>query len=244
MTVCHTCSQTGVSYELKRSKRKTVSIKIGASGQVIVFAPNRLAIKEIEGILDQKSHWIHEKKEKMISRQNLYHKRSFEENELFFFLGEAYPLKWEADLQERSKIIFADRTFYYRGERKKPNIQQALIRFYKSEGTKVIKSKVEKHRSFFQNHPNQVKAKEQKSIWGSCTGTNNLYFNWRLLMAPQWVLEYVILHEMTHLDHKNHSKHFWTKLESVCPDYREAKGWLAENGFLLDLENQAVKKII
>lgn len=77
---------------------------------------------------------------------------------------------------------------------------------------------------------NQVRIKDQKSRWGSCSAKRNLNFNWRLVMTPDYVMDYVIVHELCHLTYMNHSADFWKYVEAVMPDYKRAKLWLRENG--------------
>lgn len=77
---------------------------------------------------------------------------------------------------------------------------------------------------------NRVTIRAQKTRWGSCSKKSNLNFNWKLIMAPKWVIDYVIVHEACHLRHMNHSKEFWSMVESYSKDFKTAKTWLRENG--------------
>lgn len=76
----------------------------------------------------------------------------------------------------------------------------------------------------------KIVIREQKTRWGSCSGRGTLSFNWRLMLAPPKVLDYVVVHELCHLLHMNHSKDFWNAVERVMPDYREYRNWLKEHG--------------
>ena len=80
---------------------------------------------------------------------------------------------------------------------------------------------------------NQVRVKEQKTLWGSCSGKNNINLNYLLIMAPMKVIDYVIVHELVHTIHKNHSTKFWQKIETIMPNYKDARYWLKENGHKL-----------
>ena len=82
---------------------------------------------------------------------------------------------------------------------------------------------------------NTIYIRDQKTRWGSCSGRGNLSFNWRLMLAPPGVLDYVVVHELCHRKEMNHSKAFWNAVEMVLPDYRTAKKWLKENGSLLSI---------
>lgn len=78
-----------------------------------------------------------------------------------------------------------------------------------------------------------VRVKSQKSRWGSCSSKGNLNFNWRLVIAPDWISDYVIVHELCHLKHLNHSKDFWNTVGLYIPDYKTAVKWLKQNGAAL-----------
>ena len=80
---------------------------------------------------------------------------------------------------------------------------------------------------------NQVRIKNQKTMWGSCSSKNNINLNYLLLMAPMKVIDYVIIHELVHTIHRNHSIEFWSSVESIMPDYKEHKLWLKANGYKL-----------
>lgn len=79
----------------------------------------------------------------------------------------------------------------------------------------------------------RIRIGDQKTKWGSCSGRGTLSFNWRLMLAPPIVLDYVVVHEVCHLLHMNHSKAFWAQVEEVMPDYKQHRKWLRDNGHTL-----------
>ncbi len=80
---------------------------------------------------------------------------------------------------------------------------------------------------------NRVFVKDQRSLWGSCSGRKNLNFNWRLAAAPPAALDYVVIHELCHLREMNHSKRFWAHVREACPDYAVRRRWLRDNSSLV-----------
>ena len=82
-------------------------------------------------------------------------------------------------------------------------------------------------------HPRSIRIKGQKTRWGSCSARGLLNFNWRLILAPPPVLDYVVVHELCHLVHLNHSSSFWARVKAVLPAYPEARAWLTEHGATL-----------
>ena len=88
----------------------------------------------------------------------------------------------------------------------------------------------------------KITVRDQQSRWGSCSSRGTLSFNYRLIFAPTEVLDYVVVHELCHLTHMNHSKDFWNMVERIMPDYRTHKKWLKEHGHELTLVNHLIKK--
>ena len=82
----------------------------------------------------------------------------------------------------------------------------------------------------------KISIRDQKTRWGSCSSEGNLSFNWRLILAPPDVLDYVVIHELCHRKEMNHSKEFWALVESLMPKYKERRKWLRENGNNLTLD--------
>lgn len=81
----------------------------------------------------------------------------------------------------------------------------------------------------------QVRIGSAMTRWGSCGPTGNLNFTWRLILAPDSVIDYVVVHELAHLEHKNHSSRFWAEVERMMPDWKVQRKWLKTNGFKLTL---------
>ena len=84
--------------------------------------------------------------------------------------------------------------------------------------------------------PNRVIVRDQKRRWGSCSSKRTISLNWRLIMAPEEILDYIIIHELAHLRHMNHSRRFWTLVERHCPDYPECEQWISDEGRRLMME--------
>jgi predicted metal-dependent hydrolase len=78
----------------------------------------------------------------------------------------------------------------------------------------------------------RITVREQKTRWGSCSSKGNLNFNWKLMMMPEPIIDYVVIHELAHRKHMDHSKNFWLEVEKVLPDYRIKRDWLRKNGRL------------
>ncbi len=215
-------------YQLIRSARRTLALQINPEGQLIVRAP-RLAPKGwIEKFVQEKEDWI-QKKQAQIQGQKTIPKQ-FMPGEKFLYLGNHYELFLT---QERVPLIF-DEGFYL-SEMHHPSAKDHFIKWYKQQAKKEITERVEGFAALANLKFNNLKITSARSRWGSCSGKNNLNFSWRLIMAPIKVVDYVVAHELAHIEEKNHSRYFWDKVAEICPDYEPHKKWLRKNGHLLNL---------
>ena len=172
--------------EVRRSKRKSATIKITADMQIVVFVPLYVSDNEIERMVISKSKWIDE-----------------------------HMLKVQSTVDERSKLEKI--TF----EQIKELADQAVEYI-----PKRVKYYAEKENFVY----NKITIKNLVSRWGSCSTKGNLNFNCLLMLTPDYVIDYIVVHELCHLREMNHSEKFWTEGEKIMPDYQRAELWLKQNG--------------
>ncbi len=213
-----------MNYQLIRSKRKILSLQINHNAELIIRAPNRLSIKKIEKFIDEKSSWI-EKKSKSIQLTKI-EKPSYKNGEKFLYLGNSYPLIINTDHQQG--LSFDGVAF-----KLKTGGKNDFLKWYKSAFKKIALPRLKYYADTYQLNYNQVRLKMQKTLWGSCSGANNINLNYLLIQAPIHVIDYVIVHELAHTVHKNHSKDFWRLVGNILPTYKIDKKWLKDNGYKL-----------
>lgn len=109
----------------------------------------------------------------------------------------------------------------------------ALEKRYRNAAKEYIPKRVEYYHQFTGGSFNKITIRDQKTRWGSCSANGTLSFNYRLMLAPPKVLDYVVVHELCHLTHMNHSKAFWDMVASILPDYKDYRKWLKDNGHTL-----------
>lgn len=172
--------------EVRRSKRKSATIKITADMQIVVFVPLYVSDNEIERMVISKSKWIDE-----------------------------HMLKVQSTIDERSKLEKI--TF----EQVKELADQAVEYI-----PKRVKYYAEKENFVY----NKITIKNLVSRWGSCSTKGNLNFNCLLMLTPDYVIDYIVVHELCHLREMNHSEKFWAEVEKIMPDYQRAELWLKQNG--------------
>lgn len=115
------------------------------------------------------------------------------------------------------------------------NEDVTLVNKHKKYARNIFEARVTYFQQFTGGTYNSISIRDQKTRWGSCSGRGNLSFNWRLILAPPEILDYVVVHELCHLTYMNHSKEFWGLVGKVLPNYKDSRKWLKENGHTLHL---------
>ena len=111
----------------------------------------------------------------------------------------------------------------------------AVAEWLKVQGETVINDRVDYYANLMGVKYTSVKMSEAKRRWGSCGAGNTLNFAWRLVMCPQSIIDYVVVHELSHITYKDHSAKFWTRVATVMPNYKEAQDWLRLNRRLMEV---------
>jgi len=226
-----------IDYKIKRGKRKkTLAINITPAAQVIVLAPEFLSREEIGKIVRKKARWILKKQEFFKALEVLYPKKEFVSGEQILYLGHKYRLKVkESEKQCSGEPELVGRRIYIsvaknlNPESREKTIKDTLINWYFSKAEQIIKSRVNRYSKILNVKPKDIKIKNQKKRWGSCSSNGILRFNWRVAIAPISIIDYIVVHELSHLKIKNHSPDFWRFVSLALPDYQERRNWLKNN---------------
>jgi len=216
------------TYKIIRSNRKTLCLSVDESARLIVRAPNRASDKQIHEFVSTKESWINKKQQLMRDRLDEYESHSSLPQCLY--LGKLYPLKLIPGQVDTMSFNGSDFTVSHSNEDK---IKLTLSSWYKQRFIDIAKPRVSYYAKKYNLAINRVNVKAQKTLWGSCSGNNNINLNYQLIMAPIEVIDYVIVHELVHTLHKNHSPSFWQEVSSIMPKYKASKSWLKENGYKL-----------
>lgn len=252
-----------IDLEVEHRNRKSLEIQIKPSGMVRVLAPSRMTNKELLSLVETRGDWILSKLEHFDNMDLDRINKEFKNGEEFLYLGKIYKLQIEEDnrprlngtgknvenhnkvnnqnssIRKKPLIILdcgQDKIIIQSDNLDKEYIKEHLIKWYKERGLEVIKTRIEYYQPQISVKPTDVVVKEQKRRWGTCTSKRRLLFNWKIIMAPLSIIDYVVVHEMCHLIHMNHSKAYWDSLEMVLTNYKESKRWLKENGIWLDIQ--------
>ncbi|MFA6170139.1 MAG: SprT family zinc-dependent metalloprotease [Candidatus Margulisiibacteriota bacterium] len=223
------------NYQLKRSRRRrSVGITVDPRRGVAVAAPFWVSQAQINEVLKDKQAWIEEKLA-LFAAQPAWQEKTFQEGELLLFLGREYQLRHDHALA-KGVYLQAEQVVVSPGPRKDPRSIKKLIRaWYYSAAGKILAERIAFYSSKLAVYPGKVAVKEHRRQWGSCSRKGNLNFNWKLVMAPLEIVDYVVVHELSHLHYLNHSKLFWAKVASIVPNYKERRKWLKTHGLKLEL---------
>lgn len=227
-----------IEFEVVKSKRKSISITIDEQGNVLIKTPLKISKKAISEIVYEKADWILKKQKEM--KENFLSRRSkdFHNGEVFLFQGNEYKLLIEINpfLKKVEIEILDDKIIVKAPTRNISMIRNAIYKWYYEMAAKAIALSIEKYKKYIEGAGEKIKnirIKDQKTRWGSCSSVGNLNFNFRLIFAPKEVLDYVVVHELSHLKHMNHSEEFWNSVEKILPDYKKMRQWLKNNGVKL-----------
>lgn len=221
-----------IEFTVHYRKRKTLSIKIEPPRTITVFAPMGLPADKIIEMVETKSKWIVKKLFDIKEMQYLRKDKQYINGESFSYLGRNYSLQIIYDENKTTPEAKLDRgkIYVYTNNNDKDAIRGALVHFYMNKAKEKIEERIEYYQSCFNPKPSKIIIKDQKSRWGSCNRNRQLRFNFRCIMAPSTVLDYIVVHEMCHMVHMNHSKEFWNLVESILPDYKDRRRLLKDTG--------------
>lgn len=217
---------------VKRSKRKTASIYIERDGSVTIQVPEQTTDDEVQEILAQNEYKIHKYEAKRILLNEKAVNREAVNGQSFLYLGRNYYLRFDENV---SKLELKDRHFLA-PVGSENNIKELFTAFYKQKGWKFIAPRLVKYAEMMGVKVNYFTIMDLKNRWASCSVKQpKINFNWKIMMAPVSVIEYMIVHELAHFKHKRHDAAFWNEVDKILPDYQRLVRWLKENGASMNL---------
>ena len=225
---------TELNYSIVRSpKRKTLTISVERDRSVVVRAPQEMPNDEVRRLVDAKRQWVLEKLRD--PRKYKHHQPPGKEvvnGESAPYLGRDYRI--EVAQTESGDVEFSG-MFLVPPDRQARR-REVLRDWYIREAKDKILARVERFGRELGVQFGAARIVENRYRWGSCTATDNVSFNWRLIKAPTFVIDYVIVHELAHLIEPSHNAAFWSIVRAKTPTMEKAKTWLREHGQVLEEE--------
>jgi len=218
--------------QLIRSRRASIGLEVSGDARLIVRAPFTVSSRTINRIVLKKREWILRKQQEARARLTQIPQKKFVPGEAFLFLGNKYPLiHFES---RHSPFGFQENRFFI-NPKYQTRARELFMAWYRQQALELFTERIARYQRLSSIHCRQLKISNARKRWGSCSSRGDLYLNWRLIMAPLKVVDYVAVHELAHIREGNHSRTFWLLVEQMIPDYRNHRKWLKHQGHLLNL---------
>jgi hypothetical protein len=219
-------------YSIVRSNRKTVKVIVERDRTVIVRAPHEISEEAIAVAMEKRQRTILQK----INNNQKYpferRAKEFVSGESLLYLGRFYQLQIVDDPVDG--VLFEGKFIISRDNQKQA--KQLFQNWYHRRAAEIIVPAAVSIAKQIGVSFNKINILDLKFRWGSCTPKDNIHFNWRLIKAPANVIDYIIVHELTHLLEANHTSKFWHRVKTSLPKYQAQKKWLLEFGYELEVE--------
>ena len=226
-----------IPFGVVRSRRKTADIVIERDGSVLVRVPRATSDDAIVEIVRAKRRWVYKNLAEWRDLNATRVLREFRNGEGFLYLGRAYRLRLVTKQSE--SLVLRDGYFFLRREIVESGgvkaAREAFQAYYSRRGRERIQQRVRYFEPKVGVSVKAIAVRELGHRWASCSSRGNLAFHWKCMMAPLTVIDYVVVHELCHLHHLNHSDAFWNEVDKVLPRYRDQKDWLRRYGASLAL---------
>ncbi|MGE5084792.1 MAG: M48 family metallopeptidase [Bacillota bacterium] len=228
----------------RKAFRRSLSIYLYPNKPIKVVANKITSQKTIVDFLMAKKDWIEKNFEKFADLADRFPDKKIKAFEKFPFLGKERDLKVVITLNKKSFVSVTEEQLLLHIPRNQwsaetsisehPTALAEIRHFYKREAVKFLSERVQFWSKEMNLHPSQVKFREQRTRWGSCSSKKIINLNWRLIVFGQEIIDYVIVHELAHLQHMNHSNHFWSLVEKYVANYQEVMGSLKQSQYLVE----------
>ncbi len=229
---------------LRRPFQRTLRVQVKPTGEVLLTSGMTVSESALERFLNETWEWVEKIQARNQKLNEKFPPKRYIEGEEFLFLGIPRRLKFclsesarmEVGLRDKELIAFVPPKLWpsFNPQADHPEWRQPSRRFFEYQGRLIIASRVDVFSKLMELKPSALKFRCQSTRWGSCNSLGKLSLNWRLIAAPIAVIDYVVIHELSHLKIMNHSHRFWDLVQTYCPNHQAQTKWLRENH--LDLE--------
>lgn len=228
----------------RRPLRRAVSIYLYPNKPIKVVAAKSTSQKVIVDFLLSKKDWIEKHLAKFSEMTEKFPEKKIKAYENFPFLGQERKLKVVITLNKKPFVSVTDENLLLHIPRNEwsanslieehPTALKEIRHFYKREAVNFLSERIQFWAEQMSLHPSQVKFREQRTRWGSCSSRKVINLNWRLIVFAQEIIDYVIVHELAHLEHMNHSNRFWSLVEKHVPNYEGIMKSLRESQYMVE----------
>lgn len=219
---------------LRTGRKKSASIQLDGD-LVKVSVPQTLSDKRVRDLIAQRTPWIKTKLRELSERPK-FKPKEYVSGETFPYLGRNYRLKVvqgaECSVRLKNGRFIATIS---NNDEPQSLVKELLSEWYQNHAEMRLKGKTERLAKIVEVNPRSVAIKTYKSRWGSCSVKGDITYNWKIILAPHRIVDYVVVHELCHLLEHNHSAQYWKHVERNVPDWRVCREWLRANGSTLEI---------
>lgn len=208
-----------ITFEVQFSKRKSLYLDISNKGYMTLKAPAKTSESDILAFMRENKDQLLKVQSQLENRQYISSQKNYHEEELFLYLGKAYKLSQILNPLPQNEA----------------QALQQLQRFYLSETKRIVKKRVKHFEKIIGVSAKSVTIVDSPKTWGTCNSKRELTFNYKLCMAPEPVIDYVIIHELCHILHLNHDRSFWRKVGTYDPNYKQNQAYLGRFGAVMTI---------
>ena len=224
---------TRLTYAIRRSPRrkKTVAVTVDPAGGVLLVAPEQFSTSRLDAVVRRKAGWIVQRLQGVDSNGVPPSPREFVSGESVMYLGRHYRLKVESAETGEAKLrggwlhVPAPA-----GEGQRDHVRVALVSWLRRHAVERLPERVEMWRPKAGVEMPRVVIADQQKRWGSCDRSGTIRLNWRIIQAPMRLVDYVVVHELVHLRHRDHGRDYWQALGRIMPDYERTREDLRQRG--------------
>ncbi len=230
-------SEQDIVYQVVRSQRTTVDIIVERDGSILVRAPQATDDEQVASIVKSKHYWIYRKLAEWRYLNDRRIVREYKNGEGFLYLGRNYRLRLTDDQQE--PLLLKNGRFLLRRDlitgKDSAAAKAAFRDFYIARGRERLPKRIAYYAPKIGVDPKGWEVGELGYRWASCSPAGKLAFHWKCMLAPQTIIDYIVVHELCHFHQRDHTEAFWNEIDKVLPDFHERKEWLRKYGAGLDM---------
>lgn len=222
----------------RRPYQRTMNLRVRPDGLLRVTCGRRMALHEITRFISESKVFIQKRMLEVEAMRARYPHKEMVSGEIFLFFGERRVLEviWSWNARPRMSAGELALEMLAPVSSSVEERRKAMRMFFRKQASLHLPERVSAWATRMSLHPRSVSIRGQRTRWGSCSASGAINLNWKLLAAPEHVIDYVVIHELAHIKYLDHSAKFWGLVAEHCPEWKSARDWLRENEYEIGVQ--------